>query len=102
LKSNVCDELPDVAVIVMMWLPAGVPVEVLPPPLGLLPLPPPQAQIAKANSGTNRQRSRGALTIAVRPKYRMLRQSASSVSPVVKTIGMKSRDLAVVWMTSSD
>ena len=96
LKSNVCDELPDVAVIVMTWLPAGVPVDVPPPPLGVLPLPPPQAQIAKANTGTKRQRSRGAVVVETRVRNIMLRQNASSVSPVVKTIGVKSRDLAVV------
>jgi hypothetical protein len=58
LKSNDCVELLAVAVIVTMWLPAGVPVEELPPPLGELPLPPPQAQIANANNGTRRQRRR--------------------------------------------
>jgi hypothetical protein len=79
-----------VAVIVMTWLPDGVPVEVLPPPFGELPLPPPQAQIVKANSGTKRQRSRGVVLLQIFLKNRMLRHIASSIRTVVKTIGAKS------------
>jgi hypothetical protein len=99
LKSKVSVALPDVAVIVTMWLPAGVPVEELLPPLGELPLPP-QAQIANANSGTKRQRSRGVEEVEAFLKNTKLTQIANTISPVVNTMGPKRRDLAVVVMVS--
>jgi hypothetical protein len=90
LKSKVSVALPDVAVIVTMWLPAGVPVEELLPPFGELPLPPPQAQIANANSGTKRQRSRGVVAVEAFLKKIKLTQIANTISPVVNTMGPKS------------
>jgi hypothetical protein len=90
LKSKVSVALPAVAVIVTMWLPAGVPAEeLLLPPFGELPLPP-QAQIANANTGTKRQRSRGVEAVEAFLKNIKLTQIANTRSPVVNTMGPKS------------
>ena len=89
LKSKVWLELPDVAVIVMTWLPAGVPEEEPPPPFGELPFPPPQAQIANAKIGTKRHRRRVVLDAVIFLKNSKISEAANIVSPVVKTIGTK-------------
>jgi hypothetical protein len=44
----------------------------------------PQAQIAKANSGTKRQRSRGAMVVDAYLKNRILTQIASAISQLLE------------------